>query len=53
MHRVFNCGIGMVIVLSAQQAPIAIEELRKLGEQVYELGTIVSRPAGEHQTIVV
>ena len=42
-----------VIVLSAQQAPIAIEELRKLGEQVYELGTIVSRPAGEHQTIVV
>ena len=53
MHRVFNCGIGMVIVLSSQQAPIAIEELRKLGEQVYELGTIVSRPAGEHQTIVV
>lgn len=53
MHRVFNCGIGMVIVLSAQEAPVAIAELRSLGEQVYELGTIVSRPAGAHQTIVV
>jgi phosphoribosylformylglycinamidine cyclo-ligase len=53
MHRVFNCGIGMVIVLSAADAALAITELRSLGEQVYELGKIVSRPAGEHQTIVV
>ena len=53
MHRVFNCGIGMVIVLSAQDASLAIKELHSLGEQVYELGKIVPRPTGEHQTIVV
>lgn len=53
MHRVFNCGIGMVIVVARENAAAAVATLKALGEQVYELGEIVARPAGAHQTVVV
>ncbi|MEN9317166.1 MAG: hypothetical protein RIS35_3559 [Pseudomonadota bacterium] len=53
MHRVFNCGIGMAVVVSADDADAAIARLHAAGEQVWRIGEIVERPAGEHQTIVV
>jgi phosphoribosylformylglycinamidine cyclo-ligase len=53
MHRVFNCGIGMVVILSASDAKAAKAQLESTGETVYELGEIVERPAGAHQTIVI
>ncbi len=40
MHRVFNCGIGMVAVVAAADAPRAARRLRALGETVYEIGRI-------------
>jgi phosphoribosylformylglycinamidine cyclo-ligase len=52
MHRVFNCGIGMVVIVSAAEADKAAEFLRKQGETVYTLGKIEARAAGQHQTIV-
>src|SRR5260221_369965 len=53
MHRVFNCGIGMVVVTSAADAARAIKQLRAAGETVYEIGTIERGPAGEPDCIVV
>jgi len=53
MHRVFNCGVGMVVILSASDAKAAKAQLESTGETVYELGEIVERPAGAHQTIVI
>jgi phosphoribosylformylglycinamidine cyclo-ligase len=53
MHRVFNCGVGMVVILSATDAKAAKAQLESTGETVYELGEIVERPAGAHQTIVI
>jgi phosphoribosylformylglycinamidine cyclo-ligase len=53
MHRVFNCGVGMVVILSASDAKTAKAQLESTGETVYELGEIVERPAGAHQTIVI
>ena len=53
MHRVFNCGIGMAIVLEANQANAAIESLKAQGLQAWQIGNIVERPAGAHQTIVL
>jgi phosphoribosylformylglycinamidine cyclo-ligase len=53
MHRVFNCGIGMVVILSASDAKAAKAQLESTGETVYQLGEIVERPAGAHQTIVI
>ena len=40
MHRVFNCGIGMVLVLAPSDAKRAAELLRSEGETVYEIGAI-------------
>ncbi len=53
MHRVFNCGIGMVIVLSSQEAAKAVEFLNQKGITTYQIGEIVDRPHGAHQTIVI
>jgi phosphoribosylformylglycinamidine cyclo-ligase len=40
MHRVFNCGIGMVVIVAAAEARRAAEALRAAGETVYEIGRI-------------
>jgi phosphoribosylformylglycinamidine cyclo-ligase len=40
MHRVFNCGIGMVIIVAAADAQRAAEALRAAGETVYRIGEI-------------
>jgi phosphoribosylformylglycinamidine cyclo-ligase len=40
MHRVFNCGIGMVLVVAAQDAERASAALRAAGETVYTIGSI-------------
>ena len=46
MHRVFNCGIGMAIVVAAQDAKAAAGQLRASGETVYEIG-VIEKGAGE------
>jgi phosphoribosylformylglycinamidine cyclo-ligase len=51
MHRVFNCGIGMVAVVAAEDAKRAAELLRAAGETVYEIGRIAAG-SGEATAIV-
>ena len=53
MHRVFNCGIGMAVIVSAALADQAEAELKRLGETVYRIGEIREREEGEAQTLVV
>ena len=53
MYRTFNCGIGMVVIVSAEQATTAAEHLRASGETVYELGRIRASAEGEAPTVVV
>jgi len=52
MHRVFNCGIGMVVIVAAADAAKAAEFLKAQGETVYTLGKIEARTEGQHQTVV-
>ena len=40
MHRVFNCGIGMVIVVAAVHAAQAMQLLTDAGETVWQIGRI-------------
>ena len=53
MHRVFNCGIGMVVIVDPKDAKRALSTLRAAGETVYEIGTIEKGPGGEADCIVV
>ncbi|MDP2821725.1 MAG: phosphoribosylformylglycinamidine cyclo-ligase [Sulfuritalea sp.] len=53
MHRVFNCGIGMVVIVAEVDAGAAMQLLAVAGEQVYHIGRIAARGAGQAQTVVV
>ncbi len=53
MHRVFNCGIGMVVIVSKENAEAALAQLRAAGETVYQLGEIRARVGDEAQTVVL
>ncbi|PWT72541.1 MAG: phosphoribosylformylglycinamidine cyclo-ligase [Proteobacteria bacterium] len=52
MLRVFNCGIGMVIIVSEAEAVNACSILAEQGETVYRIGHIRSRVPGEAQVLV-
>jgi phosphoribosylformylglycinamidine cyclo-ligase len=52
MFRVFNCGIGMVVVLSETDTDRALQALRSAGEQAWRIGRIRARRAGEAQTLI-
>jgi phosphoribosylformylglycinamidine cyclo-ligase len=51
MNRTFNNGIGMVVVIAAEQAEACAATLRGLGETVYTIGRIA--PQGEGAQVVV
>jgi phosphoribosylformylglycinamidine cyclo-ligase len=52
MHRVFNCGIGMVAVVGREHAARAAEALRAVGETVYEIGSIEACDPGDTQLLL-
>jgi phosphoribosylformylglycinamidine cyclo-ligase len=53
MVRVFNCGIGMVVIVSADQADAAIQSLKAEGLHAWAVGEVIERPSGAPQTIVI
>ena len=55
MWRVFNCGIGMVVVVAEAHAKAAADHLRKAGETVYEIGAVEksSSASDEPEALIV
>jgi phosphoribosylformylglycinamidine cyclo-ligase len=53
MLRVFNCGIGMVIVAAEADVERLTTTLTTHGETVFRIGTIRERRGAQAQTIVV
>jgi phosphoribosylformylglycinamidine cyclo-ligase len=52
MYRVFNCGIGMVVIVAAADADRAVASLSAAGETVHRIGCIQRSSEGEPQTVV-
>ncbi len=52
MHRVFNCGVGMVLIVAPELADNAVKILQSAGETVWRIGVIRQRDADEAQTII-
>ncbi|WP_444938571.1 phosphoribosylformylglycinamidine cyclo-ligase [Microbulbifer sp. JMSA002] len=46
MYRTFNCGVGMVICLPAEQADQALQTLKQAGEDAFVVGKIEDAVAG-------
>ena len=53
MHRVFNCGIGMAIIVARQDAQRAVAEFTALGETCWEIGSIRACAADAPACVVV
>jgi len=52
MHRTFNCGIGLVVVVDAGNVGAALAHLTAAGETAAHIGNIVPRPDGAPQTTI-
>ncbi|MFM7345713.1 MAG: phosphoribosylformylglycinamidine cyclo-ligase [Tagaea sp.] len=53
MVRVFNCGIGMVMVVDPARKDAALKLAREFGETAFEIGTLAARPAADAAGCVV
>ncbi len=53
MYKTFNCGIGMAVIMSKENAAQAKVLLEAAGETVYTIGVIRTQQVGEASTIVV
>ena len=47
MYRVFNCGVGMVLVVPAEQSKSAIEHMNEQGEKAWLIGEIVANEGSQ------
>jgi len=52
MLRVFNCGIGMIIVVAEADAARTTAILSQAGETVWRIGVVRDRASDEAQTVV-
>lgn len=42
MLRVFNCGIGMAVIVAADQAQAIAQDFSAMGETVYQIGSVIN-----------
>ena len=52
MYRTFNCGVGMIIVVPANEVAQSIEILTAQGENAWHIGEIANMQAGQEQVII-
>ena len=53
MHRVFNNGIGMAVIVAKEDLAKTKAAFEAQGETVYEIGEITSRPEGAAGCVVI
>jgi phosphoribosylformylglycinamidine cyclo-ligase len=46
MRSVFNCGIGMILVVHREQAEDMLHRLEGMGERAYRIGVVERKPDG-------
>ncbi|MDO9321482.1 MAG: phosphoribosylformylglycinamidine cyclo-ligase, partial [Pseudomonas sp.] len=52
MHRVLNCGVGMIICVAPEHAETALACLRAAGEQPWVIGRIESAAEGSDRVVL-
>lgn len=52
MHRVLNCGVGMVICIAQDQVESALANLRASGESPWIIGQIANAAEGAERVVL-
>ncbi|GLX80101.1 phosphoribosylformylglycinamidine cyclo-ligase [Thalassotalea insulae] len=52
MYRTFNCGVGMIIAVPADQVESSLAILTANGEKAWHIGEIAEMQAGQEQVII-
>ena len=52
MHRVFNCGIGLILIVAAADAEVTLAKLAAQGETAYAIGSVERRRPDAPATVV-
>ncbi|MDO6446184.1 phosphoribosylformylglycinamidine cyclo-ligase [Colwellia sp. 1_MG-2023] len=52
MYRTFNCGVGMIIVVPAEQVSKSLEILSAHGEKAWHIGAIAQLQDGAEQVVI-
>jgi len=52
MLRVFNCGLGMLLIVAPEEADDVAERLQALGERAYRVGEIEAKEADEPSLLI-
>jgi len=53
MHRTFNCGIGMVLVVDPAQVQTVSEVLARHGEQAFAIGSVTAPTDGQDRVQIL
>lgn len=53
MLQTFNCGLGMIICVAAEQTSLALEILNQGSEQAFLLGSVESRESAEQPPVLM
>ncbi|PSF14938.1 phosphoribosylformylglycinamidine cyclo-ligase [Marinobacter shengliensis] len=49
MYRTFNCGIGMIVCVPADQKELAMDALNAMGEKVWQVGVIEAASSADDE----
>jgi len=52
MYRTFNCGIGMIVCVPANQKDLALDTLNAMGEKAWQVGVIESADDAQADAVV-
>src|SRR3989339_39299 len=53
MYRVFNMGIGLVIIVDKFYAPAIIRRLKKMKYSAFNIGKVVTKPSGQSNQVII
>ncbi|TPX55225.1 hypothetical protein PhCBS80983_g05496 [Powellomyces hirtus] len=53
LSRTFNCGIGMILIISKENLAEVTSLLKEAGEEVYQIGKLTKRSGKEEQVEVI
>lgn len=52
MFRIFNCGIGMALVVDEEEANGVLKKLKGLGEKAYIIGEVIKGKRGDRKILI-